>query len=396
MNTDQPLRLELGESRKVVLGTQPTILRKFHSDKPILTNNIFACSDRPSVISTTNQKLVYSSVNLKQVEYMCQLNAKEYPNSLALLSSGTLRIGTIDSIQKLHIRSVPLNETVRRISYQAETQTFGIITFRMDFVGSDGTLKPLTPSASTQCPNQYTCKQQMLLQNNQGELNSSGKNQAAGPSTSKSSQQQQQQEAGLTDLQLINSFLILDQNTFEVMHSVQFQHGEYCVSVVSMSFESDPASCYFVVGCCNVNEDDPEPKLGRIVVFKFIEGKLLHVTEKEIKGAPYCMNNYNGKLLVSVSNSLKLFELKDNQLNQLASYSDNIFIIHLKCKNDFILIGDLTKSCAVLTYRNDTATFELVARDFTPVWLSSIEMIDDDNFLLCDCYQNIITMRKDG
>lgn len=85
------LSLELTESRKVVLGTQPTILKKFHSEKPVPTNNIFACSDRPSVISTTNQKLVYSSVNLKQVEYMCQLNAKDYPNSLALLSSGKYR-----------------------------------------------------------------------------------------------------------------------------------------------------------------------------------------------------------------------------------------------------------------------------------------------------------------
>ncbi len=95
-STDDTIcNLELGESRKVVLGTQPTILKKFYSEKPIATKNIFACSDRPSVISTTNQKLVYSSVNLKQVEYMCQLNAKEYPNSLALLCSGVLRIGKL-------------------------------------------------------------------------------------------------------------------------------------------------------------------------------------------------------------------------------------------------------------------------------------------------------------
>ena len=109
------------------------------------------------------------------------------------------------------------------------------------------------------------------------------------------------------------------------------------------------------------------------------------------------MQSFNGKLLVSVSNSLKLFDFKDSQLVQIASYSDNIFIILLKCKNDFILIGDLTKSCAILTYRHDGASgyFELVARDYTPVWLSSLEMIDDDNFLLCDCFQNIITLRKD-
>lgn len=108
------------------------------------------------------------------------------------------------------------------------------------------------------------------------------------------------------------------------------------------------------------------------------------------------MQSFNGKLLVTVSNSLKLFELNDNQLNQVASYSDNIFIILLKCKNDFILIGDLTKSCAILTYRPDSGTFELVAKDHAPIWLSSIEMLDDDNFLLCDCFQNILTLKKDS
>ncbi len=77
---DNKLTYELSDRRKVVLGTQPTILKRFQTEKPIIKNNIFACSDRPSVISTTNQKLVYSSVNLKQVEYMCQLNAKDYPN----------------------------------------------------------------------------------------------------------------------------------------------------------------------------------------------------------------------------------------------------------------------------------------------------------------------------
>ncbi len=130
-------------------------------------------------------------------------------------------------------------------------------------------------------------------------------------------------------------------------------------------------------------------------MFYITEGKLVQLCEKEIKGAPYCMQSYNGKLLVTVSNSLKLFELKDNQLVQVASYSDNVFIVMLKCKNDFILIGDLTKSCAILTYRPETNCFELVARDFTPIWLSSLEMIDDDNFLLCDCFQNIITLKKD-
>lgn len=141
----------LSERRKVVLGTQPTILKKFSTNE---SKNIFACSDRPSVISSANQKLVYSSVNLKQVDYMCQFSSKLYAQCLILISGGTMRIGTMDNIQKLHIRSLHLNETVRRICYQAESKTFGLITCRLESVNQ---------SVSTLCANQLIAKHGALV-----------------------------------------------------------------------------------------------------------------------------------------------------------------------------------------------------------------------------------------
>ncbi|KAJ3593559.1 hypothetical protein NHX12_005893 [Muraenolepis orangiensis] len=98
----------LRERKKVTLGTQPTVLRTFRS---LSTSNVFACSDRPTVIYSSNHKLVFSNVNLKEVNYMCPLNSEGYPDSLALANNSTLTIGTIDEIQKLHIRTVPLYES---------------------------------------------------------------------------------------------------------------------------------------------------------------------------------------------------------------------------------------------------------------------------------------------
>ena len=53
---------------------------------------------------------------------MCPLNAGAFPESLALATESSLTIGTIDEIQKLHIRTVPLGETPRRIAYQESSQ----------------------------------------------------------------------------------------------------------------------------------------------------------------------------------------------------------------------------------------------------------------------------------
>lgn len=75
--TLDPLSGALSNRKKVTLGTQPTVLRSFRS---LSTTNIFACSDRPTVIFSSNHKLVFSNVNLKEVTHMCSLNALAYPD----------------------------------------------------------------------------------------------------------------------------------------------------------------------------------------------------------------------------------------------------------------------------------------------------------------------------
>ena len=59
---------------------------------------------------------------------------------MALATKEGITIGTIDEIQKLHIRTVPLGETPRKIAYQEQTETFGVLSMRLDVVDSNGTL----------------------------------------------------------------------------------------------------------------------------------------------------------------------------------------------------------------------------------------------------------------
>ncbi len=45
---------------------------------------------------------------------MCPFNSESFPESLAIGTEESLKIGTIDSIQKLHIRTVPLGGEMPR------------------------------------------------------------------------------------------------------------------------------------------------------------------------------------------------------------------------------------------------------------------------------------------
>ncbi|RXG55188.1 DNA damage-binding protein 1 [Armadillidium vulgare] len=336
----------LTDKKKVVLGTQPTTLRKFKSPS---SSNVFACSDRPTVIYSSNHKLVFSKVNLKEVNHMCPLNAEAYPNSLALSTSEGITIGTIDEIQKLHIRTVPLGETPRRIAYQEETETFGVLTLRMDVMDSSGSVK----QRNNQCASLGASSTS----------NSSVTSSLLKPAVQSPPEPGQEVET--------HNLLVISQNTFEVLHCHTFHPGEYALSICSTTLKDDP-TVYYAVGTAIVNPEDSEPKQGRIVLFSYHDAKLTQVAEKEIKGACYRLCEFQGKLLAAIANTVRLFEwTSEKELRFECSHFNNIMALYLKTKGDFILVGDLMRSLALLQYKTLEGSFEEIARDYNPNWMTA-------------------------
>lgn len=368
--TLNPADGSLTDKKKVILGTQPTVLKTFTSNG---VTNIFACSDRPTVIYSSNHKLVFSNVNLKEVKNMCSLNSEGFRDSLALASESQLLIGQIDEIQKLHIRSVFLYESPRRIAYQESTKTFGVITMRHDIQGEDGLL-PTRQSASTTAQNMtYSSNIPTIVKPQQGTLN---------------------MESIGSEVEVYH-LLIIDQHTFEVIHAHQFMTNEYALSVISARLGDDPTH-YYIVGTCFVNPEEPEPKLGRIVLFQLIDGRLQQVAEKDVKGAPYTLMEFNGKLLAGINSTVRLFEwLSIRDLQNECTYFNTIVALYIKVKGDFILIGDLMRSMTLLMYKPMEGNFEEIARDFQPNWMTSIEILDDDTFLGAENSFNLFVCQKD-
>ena len=87
-------------------------------------SHVFAASDRPTVIYSANNKLLFSNLNENEVSYIASFNTSSFPDSLALVKPGSLSIGSMDDIQKLHVRTVPLHEQPRRITHQESSRTF--------------------------------------------------------------------------------------------------------------------------------------------------------------------------------------------------------------------------------------------------------------------------------
>jgi DNA damage-binding protein 1 len=196
----------LSNRKKVSLGTQPVILRTFVSKGQ---SHVFACSDRPTVIYSHNKKLLYSNVNLKEVNYMAEFNCDSFPDSLALATENSLTIGTIDEIQKLHIRTVPLGEMPRRIAHQESTRTFGLVTIKY------------------------------AVDENGEEVET-------------------------------NYVKILDDQTFEILDRFKLDTYENACSLINMQFSNDNEH-YLVVGTAFAYPNESEPSKGRFLVFRVSE-----------------------------------------------------------------------------------------------------------------------------
>jgi len=203
----------LSNCKKLALGTQPIALSTFRSKE---ATHAFAASDRPAVIYSVNKKLMFSNVNLREVSYMCPFNSASFPDSLAVASGGSLSIGTIDDIQKLHIRTVPLGEQPRRIAHQEASRTFLVAC-----------LKPTRMPDSMDCDAADECVLRLL-----------------------------------------------DDQSFDTLAVYPLSANELVCSLVSASFGDAGARQLYCAGTAFIVPDEMEPTRGRILVFAVEEGKL--------------------------------------------------------------------------------------------------------------------------
>ncbi|KAJ6840719.1 DNA damage-binding protein 1a [Iris pallida] len=326
---------ELSDRKKVSLGTQPITLRTFSSKD---TTHVFAASDRPTVIYSSNKKLLYSNVNLKEVSHMCPFNSAAFPDSLAIAKEGELSIGTIDDIQKLHIRTIPLGEHARRICHQEQSRTFAICSLK-------------------------NCQ---------------------------------------TSIEEIETHFVrlLDDQTFDFLSTHQLDTYEYGCSILSCSF-ADDNNVYYCVGTAYVLPEENEPTKGRILVFAVEDGKLQLITEKETKGAVYSLNAFNGKLLVAINQKIQLYKwmLRDDGSRELQSecgHHGHILALYVQTRGDFIVVGDLMKSISLLLYKHEEGAIEERARDYNANWMTAVEILDDDVYLGAENNYNLFTVRRNS
>lgn len=336
------------DKKKVALGTKPILLNAFKSKE---TMNVFAASDRPTVIYSNAKKLLYSNINLKEVDYTCSFNTKAFPESLAIIGEDNLIIGTIDEIQKLHIRTIPLGEMPRRIAHHDVAHCFVVITTNINNNTEEGYIR------------------------------------------------------------------VLDDQTFELIDSFQLKDRESGFSIDSLSISESLE--FIAIGTIIPEPGDTQSYKGRILLFKIDPNsqKIQLITEKAVEGGVFSLKQMDGKLVAGINGTVSLFKINESQLNsassaasgssndsnnhvslleEIASCSGNIIALYLASRGNFCAVGDLMRSVSVLHWNSGSKEFSEIARDYSPNWMTALEILDDDHFIGAESFFNIFTVAKNS
>lgn len=349
---------KLTKMKKIALGIHSTTLQLFHAFD---ANHVFASSDRPTVIYSNSRKLVFSTVNMQDINHMCPINTSAYPDSLALASSSGFTVGSVATIQKLHIQSIALGESPKKIVYQEATSTYGIITVRNNTLTS--------PSVSTLC---------QKVSDSSDVINGMD-------ADSKHKKDSNNLE--------VHNLLIMDKKTYEVLHVHRFAPTEWALSIHSYFYNDKH---YFVVGTGFVTEDI-EPKDGRLLLFRWDGSTLEQVTSADVKGAVICVTEVCGKILAAINNKVAVFEFKEEDgLKSECKYHNTLMGVSLRSRGQFILVGDLLRSMALLVYKQLEERLEDIAKDYKANWMTQVEILDDDIFLGAEHHNNLFVCTKEG
>ncbi|GAA6009649.1 hypothetical protein JCM11491_001047 [Sporobolomyces phaffii] len=302
--------------KTVVLGDRPFLLSNLDQDGK--DSSVFACSDRPTVISRSKERLVYSSVNVADVAAVAALGGSDEA-LLAVASPHGLRLGQMNALQQIDVRTIPLDEDEpRRVAHDPKQRTFGVLCSRRDVDRVSG-------SRSVHA-----------------------------------------------------SVRFLTEETFANRTVISFGPGEEGQAITAFASTD---STFFAVGTAILQGDATEPEKGRLVVFRQVDSKeYVQAAEIEVNGCPYAITELgNGCLALAVNSQVLVFTFDEAQssLSLSASWSGAFIALALaRGPGTTLVVGDALRSITLLEYTHSPRpNLKEVARDYRSRYMVGVESI---------------------
>eukprot|EP00927_Polykrikos_kofoidii_P010889 TRINITY_DN14596_c0_g1_i1.p1 TRINITY_DN14596_c0_g1~~TRINITY_DN14596_c0_g1_i1.p1 ORF type:complete len:848 (-),score=160.05 TRINITY_DN14596_c0_g1_i1:31-2574(-) len=421
----------LSQRRAVCLGAQPAQLVPFRSRADGL-QHVFATGDRPTVVHAhsrlpTVAGLAYATVNMRQISHVAAFDgvgaasARRAPRvgalgglsgCMAFVSERRLVLGSLEEIQRVHMKTLSLGESPTRISYQRQAGILAVACMPQPSLGSPEGEAQASVVATGAEDERVDSRQRGIDPTNQASPTSTisaaaataarGKRRAEGADVSESTA-----VADATG----SSVKIIHRHTLETLQVLRMQLHETVASLCAATLQEGGPEC-LVVGTAFVLADEPEPSRGRVLVYTPQDqgtcsassstakcvgtARYSLICEMDVRGSVYSVLPFRNMLLGSVNNRVTIWKWRpeNSQFESVCSHGGSIIALYLQSIGDRILVGDLMRSASLLRFDAESEKLEEVAHDAGTAWLTSTAMLTEDLCLCTDDSENIFTLGK--
>lgn len=202
-----------------------------------------------------------------------------------------------------------------------------------------------------------------------------------------------------------SSIRVLSPFSGETLDLLELNNNEAAIRYVNCDFSltmgiflSHPNETLFVVG--SVSNMTLTPKSytsGFVSIYRLLEGSKLELLQKTpLDGIPYGLCPFQGKLLVGLGQTLRIYEIgKKKLLRKCETKSFPHNIIKIETQGDRIFVSDAAESAHFCLYRHYDNQIIIFADDFIPRWMTSSTLLDYDTIAGGDRFGNIFIIRLD-
>ena len=341
-----PSTHQLSSKKSTILGTQEASFRAIPRGNGL--SSVFATCEHPSLIYSSESRIVFSAVQAENAVSVCAFDAVAYPGAVAIATSEDLRVAIIDTERTTHVQTLAVGETVRRIAYSPALRAFGLGTIKLTL--RDG-VETLT-----------------------------------------------------------SHFKLTDEVLFKELDTYRLHASEIVETVIRAELDDGTGEKAerFLVGTSIVDDDEVSEHHGRIIVFEVTEDRVLkQLAEQPVRGACRRLAVLeNGYIVAGLVKTVVVFGFRYPTastpiFDKRATYRTSTAPIDMCVTGNTIAVADLMKSVSILEFKTASKSAagqdELVevAKHYQTVWTTAVSEVSENTWVLADSEENLLVLARD-